>query len=366
MTPMATAPRLQWRALFGVQPGLFFLCLAVWTLTNMDQALFGYAIPGILAEFHLPLTAAGTILTVSFVVAAGFIILAGIAADRWGRGTVTLLLLVSSALAVAAQGIAGGVVILTLFRALGFGLGGGLSPTTNAIAIDNAVPRLRGITAGFLQCGYPLGWFLASLFAAPMLDWFGWRAICFGALVVAPLALPIGLGFRHYGALGRQVSNIAAVDVERPRATTLFNTTNRRNSLALSALFFMFGGAYAGSAFFFPTFFAQERGYSAADAASLVGLSNAVAVVGYLIAALIGEFVTSRRTVFVIWCVGGAMALLGLLWLAHGRTQDLVWYGIMAYLFFGSQAVVIVLAAELFRQDSARQPSRFADRPRSA
>lgn len=348
MTTVSHVPRFRWKSLFGIQPGLFFLCLAVWTLTNMDQALFGYAIPGILAEFHLPITAAGTILTVSFVVAAGFIILAGIAADRWGRGTVTVVLLISSAVAVAGQGVAGGVVTLTLFRAFGFGLSGGLSPTTNAIAIDNAVPRYRGVTAGFLQCGYPLGWFLASLFAAPMLDQLGWRAICFGALIIIPLAVPLGLGFRFYGALGRPAPHISAAKVGRPRIATLFDANNRRNSLAISALFFMFGGAYAGSAFFFPTFFAQERGYSAAEAASLVGLSNAIAVFGYLTAALAGEFVMSRRTVFVIWCVGGALALLGLLWSAHGRTQDLLWYGIMAALFFGSQAVVIVLAAELF------------------
>ena len=36
----------------------------------MDQAFFGYAIPGILEEFNLPLEAAGIILTISFIVAS--------------------------------------------------------------------------------------------------------------------------------------------------------------------------------------------------------------------------------------------------------------------------------------------------------
>ena len=335
--------------LFGRQPGLFFVCLAVWTVSNMDQALFGYAIPGILAEFGLPLSAIGLILTISFVVSAALVILAGVAADRWGRGIVTVTLLVSSATAVAAQGIAGGVVMLTLFRAMGFGISGGLSPTTNAIVIGNAVPRFRGLSAGMLQCGYPLGWLLASLFAAPLLDHFGWRSICFGALIVVPLALPITWALRRYGVFNnprsRTADEIPAIAIS-PRM--LFTPAYCRSSVVLIAVFLMFGGAYAGSAFFFTAFFTQYRGYSAGDAAALVGMSNGIAVAGYLAAALIGEFVLSRRNVFVIWCLSGALALAGLLWWATGRTQDLLWYGAMAAFFFGSQAVIIVLLADLY------------------
>lgn len=344
---MTTTERaFQFRDLLGREPAIFLICLVAWTLTNMDQALFGYAIPGILEEFELPLSAAGTILTVSFVFASIFVVAAGIAADRYGRGRVTVILLGLSALAVGAQGFAGSVILLTLCRTLGFGLGGGLSPTTNAVALENAVPRYRGVTAGLLQCGYPLGWFLASLFAAPLLDHYGWRSICFVAFLVVPLVVPIGIAFRRYG-------------VDRPRQTEvpvaatggvrlLFSPEYRRASVTVAAIFFMFGGAYAGSAFFFPTFFVQERGYSQADAAALVGLSNGIGVFGYLAAAVVGEFLLTRRNVFAIWCIGGAAALAGLLWLSDGRTADLLWYGVMAVLFFGSQAVVIVLVAELF------------------
>lgn len=345
MTTVTATSAFRIRHLFGRQPGLFAVCLGVWTLTNMDQALFGYAIPGILAEFNLPLSAAGWILTISFVAAAGLVILAGIAADRWGRGLITIFLLAASSIAVGAQGLAGGVIMLTLFRALGFGLSGGLSPTTNALAIENAVPRYRGVTAGLLQCGYPLGWLFASLFAAPLLERFGWRSICFGALVVLPLLWPVTSALRRYGALA---STPMSTTVARPGAGLLFTAAYRRNSLAIMAVFFMFGGAYAGSAFFFPTFFTQARGYSPADAAALVGISNGIAVFGYLGAAVIGEFVWPRRTVFVLWCLGGAMGLAGLLWLSHGRTEDLIWYGATAAFFFGSQAVVIVLLAELY------------------
>ncbi len=63
------------------------------------------------------------------------------------------LYLAVSALLVGLQGFAGGVVILTLFRAFGFGISSGLSPITNAYVAENVAPRIRGLAMGVLQCG---------------------------------------------------------------------------------------------------------------------------------------------------------------------------------------------------------------------
>ena len=345
--------RASWlNQMFGARPGIFFICLFAWTLTNLDQSLFGYAIPGILAEFKLPLEAAGTILTVSFVLGTVLIVLSGIAADRWGRGPVLTALLVSSAIFVGLQGFAATVVMLTIYRSLGFGLSGGLSPITNALVVENAADRYRGVAMGLLQCGYPLGWLIASLMAAPLLAKYDWRAACYAAFIVVPLAIPIWLYLRKVGDGGRAAAAPAATPAATPGSAgafaTLFGPEYRTRSIASCLLFFTFGGAYAGSAFFFPTFFNQVRGYSPSEAALLVGLSNGIAVVGYVGAALMGEFVWSRRNVFVIWVGGGALALLGLLWASQGRTPDMLWYAVMATMFYGSNAVVPVLIAEIY------------------
>ncbi len=376
---IAERPQSWLNQVFGAQPGIFFICLFAWTLTNLDQALFGYAIPGILAEFRLPLEAAGTILTISFVLGTILIVLAGLAADRWGRGPVLTLLLVSSSIFVGLQGFAATIVMLTIFRSLGFGLSGGLSPITNALVVENAADRYRGVAMGFLQCGYPLGWLFASLLAAPLLARYDWRAACYAAFIVVPLAIPIWLYLRRVGdgsrshalraarasAAGREAdpdatqpaahvaaaAAVPAVPAPVPAQSaflTLFGPEYRARSIASCLLFFTFGGAYAGSAFFFPTFFNQVRGYSPSDAALLVGLSNGIAVLGYVGAALMGEFVLSRRNVFVIWCAVGAAALLGLLWVSGGRTPDMIWYAMMATMFYGTQAVVPVLVAEIY------------------
>ena len=345
----SATPSIGWRWV------VLAVCLGAWTLTNMDQSLFSYALPGILQSFHLPLEAAGVVIAVSFVCSSALVIVAGLLADRFGRGLLLCLLLGSSAVFVGLQGLAGGILTLTLFRSLGFGLSGGLSPITNALTVENAPDRLRGVSMGVLQCGYPLGWLLASLVAAPLLRDYGWRASCFAALGVVPLALLLGLLVRRLD--GRQLaerrltSPLQMGQGGRPGVRRLFAPDLRGLSMTCTLTFFLFGGAYAGSAFFFPTYFTQVKGYSPADAASLVGLSNGIAVIGYLGAALAGEYVLRRRTVFILWTIGGALSLLGLLWASHSQRSDLVWFALMATLFYGAMAVLPVLVAELFEQE---------------
>ena len=326
---------------------ILVISFLAWTLTNMDQAFFGYAIPGILKEFNLPLEAAGIILTISFVIASIMLLFIGIAADRFGRGPILSLYLAVSALLVGFQGLAGGIVMLTIFRALGFGFSTGLSPITSAYVVENVKPKMRGMAMGVLQCGYPLGWFIASLFAVPLLADYGWRAMCFAAFLVVPLA-----GLFHW--LLRDTPGIILAGTDSPikgKVRVLFSAPYRKSSLASIATYFAFGGAYAGSAFYFPTFFAEVRGYSQSDAASLVGMSNFIGIGGYLLAAFVGEYLLTRRSVFIIWALGGTIALIGLLWFSESRTADTIWYGLTAALFYGSLAVLPVLIAEIFPEE---------------
>lgn len=333
---------------------VLFVSFVAWTLTNMDQAFFGYAIPGILEEFNLPLEAAGLILTVSFMVASVMLLFTGVAADKFGRGPMLSLYLAISALLVGLQGVAGGVLLLTVFRALGFGFSSGLSPITNAYVAENVAPRIRGLAMGVLQCGYPLGWFLASLIAVPLLANYGWRAMCFAAFAVIPLAFLFHWMLRDAPDVTKTAPDAqptAENATSKGNIRALFAPKYRKSSLASIATYFAFGGAYAGSAFYFPTFFVETRGYSQADATGLVGLSNGIGIFGYLLAAFIGEYVMTRRNVFILWALGGTLALGGLLWLSDSQASDMIWYGLTAALFYGSLAVLPVLIAEIFPQE---------------
>lgn len=330
---------------------VLIVSFVAWTLTNMDQAFFGYAIPGILQEFNLPLEAAGLVLTASFIVASVMLLFTGVAADKFGRGPMLSLYLAVSALLVGLQGVAGGILLLTAFRALGFGFSSGLSPITNAYVVENVAPQSRGLAMGVLQCGYPLGWFLASLIAVPLLANYGWRVMCFAAFAVIPLAFLFHWMLRDAPDVAQPAQEAQPGTQKKGNIGELFSAKYRKVSLASIATYFAFGGAYAGSAFYFPTFFVETRGYSQAEATGLVGLSNGIGIAGYLLAAYVGEYIMTRRNVFILWALGGTLALAGLLWASNSQLTDMIWYGLTAALFYGSLAVLPVLVAEIFPQE---------------
>jgi MFS family permease len=334
----------RWRVL------VFSLC--AWTVSNLDQSLFGYAVPGILAEFQVGLPTIGLILSISFVVAAVLVVFAGLAADRYGRRWTLAVLLGSSALLVGLQGFVTSVESLAVVRALAFGLSAGLAPITAAYVAEAAPTRARGIVLGVLQCGYPLGWFLASIFATRALEHGDWRAMFLVGFAVVPLALLIGWQlpesrrFEAVAAARHPARSGSGLDLALLRE--LYSARYRRTSLATTGLFLSFGCAYAGTAFYFPTFFMEVRGYSSADAAWLVGLSNGIAIAGYLSAAAVGEYWITRRNTFALWCTLGTLALLAFLWLPAQRWHDVVLFALTTSFFYGTNAVLITLMTELY------------------
>jgi MFS family permease len=335
----------------GAWLSIFLFSLFAWTMSNLDQSLFGYAIPGILGEFSVGLDVVGLILTVGFIAAAFMVILAGLAADTWGRRWTLTALLALSALFVGLHGFIEDLTQLTWLRALAFGLAAGLAPITSAYVAESAPARHRGMLMGVLQCGYPLGWFLAAMLAAPLLETSGWRSIFFIGFAVVPIAFFIGWRLPESRRFEQKVSDrgqAKTVALDWGLLKELFTPLYRRRSIASIVLFLSFGCAYAGTAFFFPTYFIEVRGYSPAEATQLVGFSNGIAIVGYLAAAWVGEYRLPRRDTFALWTVLGALALIALMWLPETRWQDLALFGLTGAFFYGSNAVVGALLTELY------------------
>lgn len=330
--------------------GILAFSLFAWTISNLDQSLFGYAIPGIIGDFGIGLDRIGLILSIGFVVSAVMVVFAGLAADTWGRRWTLAVLLASSAFFVGLHGLVNDADQLTVARALAFGLAAGLAPITSAYVAESAPAQHRGMWMGVLQCGYPLGWFLAAMIAAPLLETSGWRSIFYVGFAVVPLAFLIAWrlpeSHRFVDAVAARSEKKPALDFALLRQ--MFAGRYRRRSLASVLLFFAFGCAYAGTAFFFPTFFMSVRGYSQAEAAQLVGISNGIAIAGYLAAAWVGEYRLTRRDTFALWCVLGALALVALVWWPTARWQDLTLFALTAAFFYGSNAVVGTLLTELY------------------
>ena len=334
---------------------IFAICMVGQTLTNFDQSLFSYAIPGIMETFGVGLDTIGWILSVSFVFAAIATVTIGVAADRFGRRRLFIFCLSASAFLVGIHALAPTIVTLTMVRAFAFGLSAGIVPLANAFTAEAAPPRVRGLMTSLLQCGYALGWFLAAIVGAPILEAYGWRYIFLPALFVIPIAfiisryLPESARFEKQqessGSDGKGVWDISAWT---EKLKVLWEPALRGRTVWCLLLFFFQGGAYAGTAFYFPAYFSETYNYSEREAAEIVGLSYGVGAIGYILVAIVGEFFITRRNAILIWLTLGTIAFAGLIWLPETRSENVIWFGAMTMTFYAVAAVMWAFAAELF------------------
>jgi MFS family permease len=319
----------------------------------MDQSLFGYAIPSIMKDFGISIQTIGWILSASFIFSAISVLVIGLLADQFGRRIMYVFCLAVSALLVGLQGWAYAVTVLALLRVLAFGISAGLAPITTAYTVEAAPARVRGLLSGLLQCGYPIGWFVASVAAAPLLRHFGWRLTFAPAFLVVPAALVI----LKYLPESERFQQIRHVREKSPNATLvslisrmgqLFLPDLRGQTLLCFVAFFLFGGAYAGTAFYFPKYLSDVYGYSPEKATLVIGLSYGIGTVGYIAASWIGEFYLTRRNTIVLWVWTGAAATMGVVWLAKSYGAVLVWLSLMTTFFYGVSAVLGTFVAEIF------------------
>lgn len=354
-----TTPSVSFASLYRQVRGtpllIFAICMVGQTLANFDQSLFSYAIPGIMSTFDVGLDAIGGILSVSFVFAAVVTVTIGVAADRFGRKRLFIFCLASSALLVGVHAMAPTIFTLTMVRACAFGLSAGILPLANAFTAEAAPARVRGLMTSLLQCGYALGWFLAAIIGAPILDAYGWRYIFLPALAVVPLAFIIARALPESERFVEQKASTTTakksvwnLSAWTEKLKVLWEPSLRSRTIWCLIFFFFQGGAYAGTAFYFPAFFSAVHGYTEREATEIVGLSYGIGAIGYIAVAVIGEFFMTRRNT-VLWCmVFGTIALGGLIWIPQTYTENMLWFGGMTMTFYAVAAAMWAFAAELF------------------
>ncbi|MFT3964270.1 MAG: MFS transporter [Sphingobium sp.] len=310
--------------------------------------MFGYAIPAMVEDLGISIQTVGFIISLGFVAAIFGALVTGVLTDRLGRRTMMAGCFGLSGLFYALQAFAGSIVGLGAARSAGAGLSAGLSPITNSYVAEVAPSRIRALMIGFLQVGFPLGWFLASILVVPLLSHYGWRAVflvSFAAPLIAWLVHRTIPETARFEAVKASAAHRRSL---REQMGELLSPRFRRLTLFSVIAFLTKGGAYAGLAFFLPTFLHEVRGYDAATSAHVVGMSYGIGIFGYLSASIVGEFFLSRRITIVLWSWSGATALLAFLWLPETPVQDVIACGVMAIFSFGTSAILTTFLLEQF------------------
>ena len=283
-------------------------------LDGFDVLSSAFAAPGITADWGIPRSELGIVLSAELVGMGFGSVLLGGAADKFGRKNTMIACLVFMAGGMWMAGHANGVSDMFVYRFItGIGIGGMLA-ATNAVTAESTNNKWRKAAIAVYVAGYPLGAILGGVAASEwLLDTYGWRGVFdFGAIVTAALipvvfvVVPETAAYqasknnlagvnKTLHAFGKQpIDSLPAVDTSaaKPKVTDILSNPKLRPVTLLLAFGYMFHTV----TFYYILKFAVQivadypPGYPPSDAATVLTWAN---VGGFFGSALFG-FVMAR------------------------------------------------------------------------
>lgn len=152
----------QWRVLWAAKLG--------WMLDAMDFLLYVMAIGRLKTYFAFGDATAGLLGTITLLVSAGGGLLFGVIADRIGRARALMATILVFSLCSLGAATSQSLLQLLLWRALlGIGMGGEWA--SGAVLVSETwPPEHRTKAVGIMQSGWAIGYILAAVAAAIILD----------------------------------------------------------------------------------------------------------------------------------------------------------------------------------------------------
>ncbi len=244
--------RDQWRAFAGTFLG--------WMFDGFDFTVLTFILIDIQKTFSVDAVLAGALGTVTLVMRLVGGVLAGAAADKWGRKLPLMLSILWFSIFAFLSGFSTSYAMLFAFRAL-FGIGmGGVWAAGMPLTLEHWPAHLRGAASGMLQGGFAWGFILAAFafrLIYPMFNGIpdlGWRVMfsigILPALIVPwirarVLESPVWLERqRHMRATGR---------TDKPPLVRLFQRDLIGTTLQCAALMTAFMFSYYSIVFWYAT-----------------------------------------------------------------------------------------------------------------
>ena len=274
-------------------------------LDGFDVLSSAFAAPGISAEWGIPRSELGIVLSAELIGMGFGSVILGSVADKFGRKPAMLGCLVIMATGMYMAHDAGEVWPLTVWRFItGLGIGGMLA-ATNAVTAESTSKAARSVAMALYVIGYPVGGVIGGLAAQTwLLVDYDWRAVfLFGAVVTAAmiplvwLLVPETAAFyaarRPAGALEKINRSLRALrkpqidampeispTAPKPKVTDLLSNPRLRPVTLLLA----FGYLFHTITFYYILKFAvqivADSGFSQPEAASTLTWANIGGAVG--------------------------------------------------------------------------------------
>ncbi|BBD73603.1 MFS transporter [Sulfodiicoccus acidiphilus] len=154
---------------------IFAVALLGWTMASFDLNLYSINLPLIAADLHLSAVTSGILTSVIFAGATAVIWGLGPLLDLHGRKTIWQISLLFTALFTGFTILVANAVELGIVRVLSDGFSYIEFPTGLTIANEEFPATHRGSMYGWVQGGFPLGYFVAIAVSLAVVPLYGWR-----------------------------------------------------------------------------------------------------------------------------------------------------------------------------------------------
>ncbi|HUO94049.1 MAG TPA: MFS transporter [Rhizomicrobium sp.] len=283
-----------------------------WTLDAFDYFLLVLVLTDIAKEFNVSvhILSWATFLTLAMRPLGAFIF--GRLADRFGRRPVMMINVLAYAGLAFASAFAPTLIVFFILRAL-FGVAmGGEWGVGASLTMESIPSHARGIVSGFLQAGYPCGFFLASLAYWLVFPLYGWRGLF--ALGIVPALLVF--------YIRRTVPESPAWSKETAVSSKVLLSLRRHWRLAIYATLLMtcFNFYSHGTQDIYTTFLKVDHLFDISTVTMIQLTMNVGAVVGALVLGALSQRWGRRRTIIAgtlasllvvpFWAYGAAPASL--------------------------------------------------------
>ena len=300
-----TITREQWRVLLAAKFG--------WMLDAMDFMLYAMALGQLRAYFGFDDSVAGILGTVTLVMSGVGGLTFGYVADRFGRTRALMATIAIFSLASLGAATSMTVIQLLLWRAL-LGLGMGGEWASGAVLVSETWPAAhRNKAISIMQSGWALGYIIAALMAALILDLpslgnNAWRVLFLVGVLPAFFTLWIR---RNVQEPETWTARQAAKDTAPNPFGVIFGPPMIGRTLRIIMLGAAVQFAYWGIFFWLPSFLARpiDQGGAGMGVVNSFGWILAVQVgayLGYLSFGFIADGL-GRRNTFILFMVAAAL-----------------------------------------------------------